>query len=366
MDGEIFITGATGFIGGSILQKWLNGTDLKVNLLVRSKKGVNPKSRTYEVLTGLFPETDISAFSQRVEVIEGDLDLERFGLEEIAYKQLARRTTHILHCGAAVRFDLEISQARHINVQGTERVLAFARTCPQLERVSYVGTAYVAGKQSAIVRDDDLDKGQEHKNTYERSKFEAEKLVRAAMPELPITIFRPSIVVCDSRTGRLSRHSAFNRALRRYALGSLTMLPGNLPTRMDLVPVDFVADAAFAIVKNPTTIGRCYHLTAGLDNLTSLGEIRDLASQHFGRKKFIIVRPTLFYVNMAILRPFLAEKVRKGIEELKLYTPYLVNESLFDNSNTVKESGMKVPPFRSYFGVMAKNIQRQLAIEAGF
>jgi len=364
MDGEIFITGATGFIGGSFLQTWLNETDVKVNLLVRSKKGVNPKSRAHEVLTGLFPEADISTFSQRVDVVEGDLGLERFGLEEIAFRQLAKRTAHILHCGAAVRFDLEISQARQINVQGTERVLAFARICPQLERVSYVGTAYVAGKQSAIVRDDDLDKGQEHKNTYERSKFEAEKLVRGAMADLPITIFRPSIVVCDSRTGRLSRHSALNRVLRRYALGSLTMLPGSLPTRMDLVPVDYVAGAAFAIVKNPATIGRCYHLTAGLDNLTSLGEIRDLASQHFGRKKFIIVPPTLFFFYMAILRPFLAEKVREGIEELRLYTPYLVNESLFDNSNTVKESGMKVPTFRSYFGVMAEDIQRQLATEA--
>ena len=364
MDREIFITGATGFIGGSILQKWLNETDMKVNLLVRSKKGVNPKSRAHEVLTGLFPEADISTFSPRVEVVEGDLDLDRFGLEEIAYKDLARRTTHILHCGAAVRFDLEISQARQINVHGTERVFAFARTCPQLERVSYFGTAYVAGKQSTIVRDDDLDKGQEHRNTYERSKFEAEKLVRAAMPELPITIFRPSIVVCDSRTGRLSRHSAFNRVLRRYALGLLTMLPGNQLTGMDLVPVDYVADAAFAIVKNPATIGRCYHLTAGVDNLTSLGEIRDLASQHFGRGKFILVPPTLFFVYMAILRPFLAEKVREGIEELRLYTPYLANELLFDNSNTVKENGMEVPPFRSYFGVMGENIQRQLAAEA--
>lgn len=364
MGGGIFLTGATGFIGGSFLQKWLNETDLKVNLLVRSKKEVNPKSRAREVLTGLFPEADISTLSQRVEVIEGDLGLERFGLEKVAYDQLAKRTAHILHCGAAVRFDLEISQARQINVRGTERLLTFAKACPRLERVSYVGTAYVAGKQSGIVRDDELDKGQHHNNSYERSKFEAETLVRTAMADLPITIFRPSIVVCDSRTGHLSQYSAFNRLLRRYTLGRLTMLPGNLSTRMDLVPVDYVADAAFAIVKNPATIGRCYHLTAGVDNLTSLEEIRDLASRYFVRKKFIIIPPGLFYACTAIVKPLLAERMRKDLEEIRLYIPYLINESLFDNSNTVKESGTKAPQFRSYFDVMAAKIQRQLAIEA--
>ena len=364
MDGELFITGATGFIGGSFLEKWLNETESRVNLLVRSKKGIDPRSRAHTVLTELFPGRDISTFSQRVEVVNGDLDQDRFGLEDTTYKQLAKRITHIFHCGAAVRFDLEISQAREINVQGTERILALARICPQLQRLSYVGTAYVAGKQSAIVRGDDLDKGQGHRNTYERSKFEAEILVRSAMTELPITIFRPSIVVCDSRTGRVSRHSAFNRILRRFALGLLTMLPGNLSTKMDLVPVDYVAGAAFVILNNPATIGRCYHLTAGLDNLTSLRDIRTLISEHFGRKKLRIVPPTLFYFYMAILKPLLAEKLREGVEELRLYTPYLMTESLFDNSNTVSGSGMIVPPFRSYFGAMAEYIQRQLAIEA--
>jgi len=364
MGGDIFLTGATGFIGGSFLQKWLNETDLKVTLLVRSKKGVAPQARVREGLTTLFPEADISTLSERVGLMEGDLALDRFGVEQAAYERLTRQTAHILHCAAAVRFDLEISQARQINVRGTETVLAFAKACPQLERVIYVGTAYVAGKQNGIVREDELDKGQEHNNTYERSKFEAETLVRAAMSHLPITIFRPSIVVCDSRTGRLSRYSAFNRVLRRYALGLLKMLPGHLSTRMDLVPVDYVANAAFAIVKNPATIGRCYHLTAGLENLTALEEIRDLASQHFGREKFVIIPPGLFYTCTAILKPLLAEKVREDLKEIRLYTPYLVHESLFDNSNTVKESGLRVPQFRSYFGVMAANIQQQLAMEA--
>jgi len=181
--------------------------------------------------------------------------------------------------------------------------------------------------------------------------------VRESMRELPITILRPSIVICDSRTGRASSFNGFNRAMRMYSLGFLSVVPGNPSSAMDLVPVDYVTEAMYSITNNPASVGLCYHLTAGLNNATSLAEISELASRHFGRERFSIVSPGEFIAYVSKMKDTFGEQELGMINEIMLYMPYLTGELRFDNSNAVRETGLEAPRTSSYFGKMAEYIR---------
>jgi long-chain acyl-CoA synthetase len=357
MNGTVFLPGATGYIGASLLGKWLESTGARLVLLARGKRGDDPRKRVMGALSALYPAGGAERFSSRIEVVEGDVSFDRFGLDEDRYRGLASRVSHVIHCAAAARFDLELDEARRTNVGGTRNVLDFGRACRALRRIDYIGTAYVAGKRLGIVREDELDEGQEHNNTYERSKMEAEALVRDGMRELPIAISRPSVVICDSRTGRASSYNGFFRALRMYWLGALKVLPGNPSGAMDLVPVDYVTEAVYAISNRPSSAGACHHLTAGLSNATSLEEIAELASLHFGKERFAIVPPAEFVSYVSGMRDTLGEKELAMIDEIMLYMPYLGGGLEFDNAGAVRATGLEAPPVRSYFGRMAEYIR---------
>jgi nucleoside-diphosphate-sugar epimerase len=187
--------------------------------------------------------------------------------------------------------------------------------------------------------------------------MEAEKLVRESMRDLPIAILRPSIVICDSRTGRASSFNGFYRAMRMYSLGLMKAVPGNPSSTMDLVPVDYVTDAVYSISNNPASLGGCYHLTAGLGNAPTLERIADLASEHFGREKFAIVPPEVFVANIPRMKEPLTEEIMDRIDEIMLYMPYLNGHLEFDNSNTLRDTGLEAPPAGSYFGRMAAYIR---------
>jgi len=227
MPSDVFLTGVTGFIGSQLLHKWLYNSDARFHLLVRSKRDENPDSRIHRVLADLCPQSDVASLARRIDLLEGDISVDMFGLKDADYQRLTDTVSHIIHCAAAARFDLDLDEARRTNVRGTVNILDLAARCPRLQKIDYIGTAYVAGRRSGVIKEDELDEGQEHNNTYERSKLEAEKLVRHRLSEFPLTIYRPSIVICDSQTGRVSRHSAFFRVLKMYLLGRLKLLPGD-------------------------------------------------------------------------------------------------------------------------------------------
>ena len=127
----------------------------------------------------------------------------------------------MIHSAATVRFDHSLDEARRINVEGTRRILDFAAGARQLRSFAYVGTAYVAGERSDLVREDELAVGQSYRNTYEQTKAEAEALVRSRLDSLPGVILRPSIIVGDSRTGVTSSFKMMYWPLKIYARAPL-------------------------------------------------------------------------------------------------------------------------------------------------
>jgi len=353
---EILLTGATGYIGHNLLRTWLEKTDQRINLIVRSRHGVSPALRIERSLREVYSSDVYARWSGRLQILEGDVSHERMGLDPHVYESLTKNVSNIIHCAAAARFDLSLEDARQTNVCGVENILTFAKRCPNLQKLDYIGTAYVAGIRSGVVLEDELDVGQEHRNTYERSKFEAELLVRQWMARLPISVIRPSVVICDSKTGEASDHNGFYRALRMYLLEGLSLLPGEPSSLLDLVPVDYVCEAIFRIAHNPNSAGVCYHLTAGPKRATTLGEIQELASRYSGRPKFKIVLRSEYSAFLKHAETRLSDDDRKVFEELSHYVPYLFCDLSFDNSNSVRDTQLQAPRVRDYFQLFIERI----------
>jgi thioester reductase-like protein len=349
MSEQILITGATGYLGRYIVREWLRGTEATLHLLVRDKRGESADRRLQNSLLSLIGEDELARHRSRLKLWRGDVTLPHLGLDSQDYRALADVITHILHGAAAARFDLPLEQARATNVAGVRSMLELARSAGDLRRFDYIGTAYVAGNRIGLINESDLDCGQTHRNSYERSKFEAELLLRAAMASLPIMVARPSMILCDSATGASSPYTGFTRALQAYATGILTALPGSSDALLDFVPVDYVAEVLLKLWQSADSVGQTYHLVAGTDSTLSLDDLRTFAAEAFCRPPFSILSPAQFERTITQASVPLSAETAKVLSELQLYAPYLNCRLTFDCMGTRRDSGLSAPHPRSYF-----------------
>ena len=197
--GAVLLTGATGFLGMDALARLIERDDDQIVVLVRAQDDEGARERLNELLARLYDAPPGGA--ARVRAVRGDLLEPGLGLSEQDRRWLIGSVERIIHCAASISFELPLEEAREINVQGVARVIELAREIAaggSLRRLVHVSTAYVSGRHSGEFAEDDLDVGQEFRNTYERSKNEAEQLLAGAS-DLPLAIARPSIVVGDQR-----------------------------------------------------------------------------------------------------------------------------------------------------------------------
>jgi nucleoside-diphosphate-sugar epimerase len=186
--------------------------------------------------------------------------------------------THIVHSGALTRFDVGREEGRAVNVEGTRKVLAFARTCPGLVSLGVVSTVYATGLRAGPVAEQLYDDGPGFANQYEWSKWEAEQLVASTAGDLPWRILRVATIVADDDSGRVTQHNAFHETLKLWFHGLLPLVPGDAATPLYLVTGDFVSSAIVALMDAPAAAG-VYHL-AHAENCT-LGEILDVVAGAF-------------------------------------------------------------------------------------
>jgi thioester reductase-like protein len=360
-----FITGGTGLIGGEMIPRLLNDdADGIVKVLVRGASADEAAGRLDRTLRHLFKEADLHHARRRVTALRGDITAERLGLSAGDYDALAREATHLIHSAATTRFDLPQQEAHAVNVEGTRRVLALARRAAgaRLERMMYVSTSYVSGDRSGVIREEELEAGQRFMNSYERTKHDAEREVRTAMGEVPLSVVRPCAVIGDSGTGRTSTFNVIYYPLKLLSRGLLRALPGSPATPIDLVPVDYVADAMNHILLRRDAAGRTFHLTAGRQ-VETIGEIARLAVLHLneqrapGLKPLPPVRFIPHAVFHRLVKPVLqvlhGAKGRQVIAKLEVYLPYLTTRKQFDTANadrTLRGTGIGVPPLGDYFG----------------
>ncbi len=216
--------------------------------------------------------------------MEGDLTAPRFGLTKTDFETLAEQTDTVFHVAASVDLFGDYETLRRTNLEGTLEILHFADTAARsgFRHLHYVSTAYVAGQRQGLVLESELDKGQAFNNAYERVKWEAEKEVEAAKKRLPLTIYRPGIIVGDSRTGWTPCFNVIYEPIRLMFARKLPFIPNDRKSRLDIVPVDFVADAiAHLAGLKKETAGKTFHLTAGPGNGLSPFELARAGKKAF-------------------------------------------------------------------------------------
>ncbi len=344
--GTILLTGATGFVGMELLARYLERGDRDIVTLVRAPDDESAKARMEAVLTNLFGARRARDYAGRVRAVAAELTASRLGLGQGRYAELAEKVSSIVHSAASVSFAEPLEQARAINREGTRRLLEFAghaRRQGGLERYAHISTAYVAGTHHGHFAESDLDVGQQFRNSYEQSKFEAETLVRR-QAEIPFTILRPSIVVGDRRSGWTAAFNVLYWPLRAFSRGLFTEIPAITSAPVDVVSVDYVADAAHELCESPGGIGETYHLTAGA-NASTIGEIAHAASRYFKRPLPRVLTPPEF----AALEDRGA--ARSALEGSSAYFPYFSVDTVFDDALSrarLEPSGIESSPLSDY------------------
>jgi long-chain acyl-CoA synthetase len=349
----VLLTGATGFVGMELLVRYLERSERRVYALVRGADDEQVTARMRHTLLSLFGLDH--PYGERVVAVRGDITRPGLGLGR-RRDGLAERVDEIVHGAASVSFALELEAMRAINVQGTRRVLEFAERCQArggLRRLSYISTAYVAGEHSGLFSEDDLDVGQRFRNAYEQSKFEAERLIARARAQMPITVLRPSIIVGERDSGWTASFNVLYWPLRAFSRGSYVALPARREAPVDVVPVDYVGDAIFALSQAPEAEGGTFHLTAGA-HASSVGDLVELAAARFGRAAPRLIAPGVYRraVHPLLVRASRDERHRQALARSRIFFPYFAMRVHYDDRRSrvaLAAAGIRPSPLHHYF-----------------
>jgi long-chain acyl-CoA synthetase len=337
----VLLTGATGFLGAQIARRLIERDGCTIVALVRGNSREAAERRLSRAWWD-WPEL-ARAIGTGVEVMCGDVSLRLLGLDEADYGGLVRRVTHVIHTAGDLRVNAPIDELRKTNVQGTAHVLEFARAVQRergLARLSHVSTAYVCGGRRGAVPEDALTDAFGFSSAYELSKYEGERLVQAAKGDLPISVYRPGMIVGDSHTGEIKTFNTFYFPLRLYLAGTTRILPARPDLRANLVPVDYVADAIVHLTFEPEAAGLTFHLTAPHEYLPTAGElaayVRDWAQARLGVK---LARPIFIplpeFLTRGRYRPERAAGSRRQgiLDSILTLAPYFNERVRFQRDN---------------------------------
>jgi len=355
---HFFITGGTGLVGTNLIPRLLKTHPGSTStLLVRAEGQADADERAKKIAARVFSEWGIPDAVQRIKAIPGDVSLDDFGMNGGQLERIVRETTHIIHGAATIRFDHPIDEARAINCGGTRRMLAIAHMCVEkgrLERFVYIGTSSVSGQRGGAIYEHELEMGQKFFNTYEQSKMESERIVRDQFHRIPCTVFRPSIIVGDSRTGKTSTFNVIYIPLRLLQKGLLTFVPGKPETTLDLVPIDWVDDAMVCIMKRPESVSGVYHITAGPQRAAPLEEVISRAIRYFDHHTPLKHPRTIEFISREEFeqrRSMMRGREEALMSQLDTLLPYVSVDRLFDSRHTdalLKESGLVFPNYGDY------------------
>jgi len=346
----IFLTGSTGYIGAHVAANLLDQHGASLNVLVRAR---DPQDAALRLWWAWQLHLDFPRFYEylqtRVRVFPGDLTAPQFGLSRDDYDRLIHTTDSVLHCAASLNRKSEKS-CLNVNLRGTLEVLLLAQKSHYyhgLRRFSLVSTVAVAGKRQdeVVTEDRAIEWDRSDYDPYARTKKFCEHMTRQLLPEVPITIFRPSIVLGDSRYPQTTQ---FEMVRAFVFLAGLPVLPFRSQDRIDIVNVDFVADAIATLHQKENPQYDMYHLSSGTDSQTFRQVTSALAAAQNKRGPIFLhflEKPFTTGVNLLSNRQ---TSLGYGAALLKVFMPYLTWNTVFDNTRVTRELGRKPMPFSQY------------------
>lgn len=353
MKDTVLIIGATGFIGTLVTELILEQTDFSVIVLVRGRDLFNAKQRLERIWWDL-PNLACE-IGRRIVVIRGDIILPKLGLSDSCFYELTGSVGYIIHLAADIKLTKSLDELCRTNVTGVKNSLEFAKEVHRLHglnRFSYVSTAYVAGGRKGIVSEDDLTDQYGFSNHYELSKFKAESLVKTAGKDIPISIFRPGMVIGDSKSGVIKTFNTIYFPLRLYLRGKLRFLPVNPSMKVNLVPCDYVAEAIVKLTFDPKTSGLTFHLTLPATSLPTVREIIEFTREWAAEKLHINLPVPIFIpISLKFFRGLKSILPRKSaVYSLFSLAPYFEENRLYQRENLDRYMGVYKGNWIDFFG----------------
>lgn len=347
----ILITGVTGTVGSSLASS-LESKGHRLIYLVRPKNGQNVAERLSEAL-------GLETIGNRV-ILEGDIVLPCGGVKNLEIQIWKGKIDKVVHCASSISFnEVQKEQIFAVNVDGTNNILKLSAAL-EIPEFHHISTAYVAGDADYFT-EIDLDIGQTCRNPYEKSKLEAEKLVKKWFPKR-YSIYRLSIVVGDSLSGYTPQFTGYYRpfaffwhlreslkkktpeVLRRYnregivfgeSDGTFT-LPIKLTcspiSTLNLVSRDWVTEILSNLVEMPAA-GKVFHIVHPVPQKTRW--ITDVTLSCLGIKGYCYERQS----NNNDNGPILSKIQRIFNRDIRAYLPYVIHEARFATVNTANVLG---------------------------
>ena len=338
----IFLTGFPGFIASRLVER-LAKSDTQFFLLVQPQL----VGRAMEEIEDI-AEATVTPLENFV-IVEGDISLPDLGISPEDLETIRAETTDVFHLAAIYDLSIDKEPALKVNLEGTKYVNALVRSIKQLRRYNYVSTCYVAGKREGRILETELEHAAGFRNNYEETKYHAELEVERMKAEVPLTIFRPSVVVGDSETGETAKYDGIYyliHYLRKAPTLLRVMNVGNNEVKLNLVPVDFVVESIAALSKDPAAVGKTIAI-ADPDPLTTAGLFDAIVKNMTGRKSEFGPPPKI--TEWFLSKPF--SPPITGLPHSAV--PYFFIAQTYDTSeadNLLKKHGITCPRFNSYVG----------------
>jgi len=346
----IFLTGFPGFIAERLVAR-LAEKDVQFFLLVQQQFVEKAMAAIEKIAekTG----TPLENFA----LMAGDITQNGLGIADEDLETIRSETTDIFHLAAVYDLAVEKDLATRVNLEGTKNINDFARSVENLNRYNYVSTCYVAGKRKGKILESELEHDAGFRNYYEETKYLAEREVENLKEELPVTIYRPSVVVGDSQTGETAKYDGIYYLIHylRKAPGLLRFINvGNKMVRLNLVPVDFVVEAIAVLSDDEKAVGKTVAIADPYPLTTA--ELFDAIAVAMTKKRSAFTPPPKL-VEWSLSQPF-----SPPITGLPLYgVPYFFLAQTYDTSEAdalLSARGIACPDFKDYVGNLIKFVER--------
>jgi NAD(P)-dependent dehydrogenase (short-subunit alcohol dehydrogenase family) len=347
-----FVTGATGFIGKRLVRKLLERKGTVVHFLVREKSAKR--------VAALLDYWGVD--KSRAIAVHGDLALPGLGIPAAERRKLEGRIKHFFHLAAVYDLKADEESQRLANVEGTRNVVMFANDIGA-GCFHHASSIAAAGLYEGVFREDMFDEAENLDHPYFATKHESEKLVREDC-QVPWRIYRPGLVVGDSRTGEMDKIDGpyyFFKLIQRMR----QLLPPWMPTigleggRINIVPVDFVVDAMDYIAHKKGLDGKCFHLVDPAPK--RVGEVLNIfAKAGHAPSMSLYVNAALFgFIPRGIKKGLMAltpvRRIRNAVlkdlglpEDILTFVNYPTRFDCREAAAALKGSKIEVPPLETY------------------
>ena len=343
---NVLLYGGTGLVGAHLSALLYKRAETeRIFLLTESADGSRTEARRFRDF--------LCPHDTKIEFLEGNARLPRFGLPAEAWEKLCTVVDTAFCCFDRPHSIRDINGARQSDLELLENWLSLLRANQRL-RLCYLSTAFVAGRRRGLFTECDLDCGQKFNNPWEQLMFDAECRLRDSPDSERITIFRPSHVIGDSQNGFAFVLTGFYAVLRHLREGKPKIIIGDALTRVDVVPVEYVANAMVELGGCAETNAKTFHLVAGWQKSTPSKEFVRMVTASAGRKwrSPFMMPPVIAAVSHGIGTITLGI-LGQSSGELSSYRNCLSQPTIFDGycaNAALEKRGISCPTLGSYMG----------------